>query len=212
MKVALIGATGPVGKRILNELIERGHQVSAIVRNVDKVPAHPNVTAVAADVHDPAGLSQVLKGHDAVISSIRFLKVKCEELVGAVKASGVNRYLLVGGAASLYSPGTTTKLIDGGMIPEEFLPEPTAGTVFLNELKQEKELDWVFLSPPMMFSNDEQFGTSEGGRTGVYRKGLDELIVDEAGVSTISYEDYAVAMVDELETPAHSRQRFTVGY
>ena len=212
MNIALIGATGPVGSRILAELLERGHQVTAVVRNVDKVESHPQVTAVAADVNEPDGLAAALRGHDVVISAIRFLKTQPDKLIGAVKASGVSRYVLVGGAASLYSPGTTTKLIDGGMIPDQYLPEPTAGCAFLNELKKETELEWTFLSPPMMFSNDVEFGTEEGGRTGKFRLGLDELLVDENGTSTISYEDYAVAMVDEVEDAQHIRQRFTVGY
>lgn len=212
MKVALVGATGPVGKRILAELLSRGHQVIAVVRDISKVPRAANLSAVSADIHEPSGLAEVLRGHDAVIVSVRFLKTDPDGLIGAIKASGVPRYLSVGGAASLYAPGTTTKLIDGGQIPEQFLPEPTAGVNFFARLKQEQELDWTFLSPPMMFSNDEQFGTKPGGRTGTFRLGKDELLVSEQGESEISYEDYAVAMVDELENPRHTRQRFTVGY
>lgn len=212
MKVALVGATGPVGKRILAELLARGHQVTAVVRDTGKVPEAENCAAVSADIHDPASLTDALRGHDAVIVSVRFLKSDPDQLIGAIKASGVPRYLSVGGAASLYAPGTTVKLIDGGKIPPEFLPEPTAGVKFFARLVQEQELDWTFLSPPMMFSNDEQFGSKPGGRTGVFRLGKDELLVSEAGESEISYEDYAVAMVDELEKPQHTRQRFTVGY
>jgi len=194
------------------ELLDRGHHVTAIVRDIGKVPEAPNLAAVSADIHQPASLSEALRGHDAVIVSVRFLKSDPDALIGAIKASGVPRYLSVGGAASLYAPGTTTKLIGGGQIPEEFLPEPTAGVEFFARLKQEEELDWTFLSPPMMFSNDEQFGTKPGGRTGKFRLGKDELLVSESGESEISYEDYAVAMVDELENPQHTRQRFTVGY
>lgn len=212
MKVALVGATGPVGKRITAELLDRGHQVTAVVRDTGKVPEAANLTAKSADIHEPSGLTEALRGHDAVIVSVRFLKTDPDMLIGAIKASDVPRYLSVGGAASLYAPGTTTKLIDGGQIPEEFLPEPTAGVKFFNRLKQEQELDWTFLSPPMMFSNDEQFGTKPGGRTGTFRLGKDELLVSASGESEISYEDYAVAMVDELENPQHTRQRFTVGY
>lgn len=212
MKVALIGATGPVGGHILRELVDRGHVVTAIVRNTAKVPDLANVHAVHGDVTDPGGLAEAIRGHDAVITSIRFLKSDPETLIGAIKRSNVKRYLSVGGAASLYAPGTTVKLIDGGQIPEQYLPEPTAGCVFFERLKKEDGLDWTFLSPPMMFSNDVEFGTSAGGRTGIFRLGKDELLVDANGQSTISYEDYAVAMVDELERGNHIRQRFTVGY
>lgn len=212
MKVALIGATGPVGRRILDELVARDHQVLAIVRDVSKVPAHPDVTAVSADVDDPSGLAAVLAGADAVISAIRFLKTDPEKLVGAVRKSGVKRYIVVGGAASLFVPGTKTKLLDSGRIPEEYLPEPTAGSIFLEYLYGVDDLDWTFLSPSGMFSNDEQFGTKPGGRTGKFRLGKDELLVSETGESEISYEDYAVALVDELERPQHVRQRFTAGY
>ena len=212
MKIALLGANGPVGKRILNELLDRGHHVTAIVRDVNKVPTHPNVSAVVADVGDSRAVADAVRDHDAVISSIRFLKIDYDNLIGGIKSSGVKRYLMVGGAGSLYLPGTTTTLIEGGRIPEQYLPEPTAGKAFLKRLKQEKELDWTFLSPSEMFSNDEVYGTKPGGRTGVFRVGLDELLVDENGISEISYEDFAVAMVDELESPMHSRRRFTVGY
>jgi uncharacterized protein len=212
MKVALIGATGPVGERILRELLDRHHSVTAVVRDSSKVPKHTGVRAVSADIADTFALTEALRGHDAVIASVRFLKFKPEMLLNAIRASGVKRYLSVGGAASLYAPGTTTRLIDSGQIPEQYLPEPTAGTVFFEALKKETELEWTYLSPPMMFSNDVVFGTSEGGRTGQFRVGKDELLVSSSGDSTISYEDYAMAMVDELEKPRHIRQRFTVGY
>ncbi|MBB4641456.1 NAD(P)-dependent oxidoreductase [Rhizorhapis suberifaciens] len=212
MKAALLGATGPVGKRLLQEMLDRGHAVTAIVRNPGNVPPHPNVTAQAGDIDKPDELVPLLRGHDAVIVSIRFLKMDASKILGAVRRAGVPRYLMVGGAASLYLPGTRTKVIDSGQIPAEFMAEPTAGIAFFSELKQADDLDWTFLSPPMMFSNDELYGTEPGGRTGVFRTGLDELITRPDGSSAISYEDYAVAMVDELENPVHSRRRFTVGY
>ena len=164
-----------------------------------------------ADVGDNRAVADAVRDHDAVIRSIRFLKIDYDNLIGGIKSSGVKRYLMVGGAGSLYLPGTTTTLIEAGRIPEQFLPEPTAGKAFLKRLKQEMELDWTFLSPSEMFSNDEVYGTKPGDRTGVFRVGLDELIVDENGISEISYEDFAVAMVDERESPKHSRRRFTVG-
>ena len=157
-------------------------------------------------------VNKTKKTEAAQISAVRFLKSDPDTLIEAVKQSGVTRYLVVGGAASLYLPGTTTKLIDSGQIPTQFLPEPTAGTVFFARLKQEQTLEWTFLSPSMVFSNDPTYGTGQGGRSGQFRLGADEMLFDEQGVSSISYEDYAMAMIDELENPRHIRQRFTVGY
>jgi hypothetical protein len=213
MKVALIGATGNVGSRILNELLMRGHKITAIARNPDNVPAGPNVTAMAGDEDDPERLAGILRGHDAVIRAVRFLSKDPENILNAVKAAGVSRFICVGGAAGLYLPGTTTKLIDSGVIPEQFLPEPTAGVAFLERLREEKALEWTFLAPSAMtFSNDPVYGKGKGGRTGKFRIGDDELLVAENGESTISYEDYAVALVDELEQGKYIRRRFTAGY
>lgn len=151
MKAALLGATGPVGKRLLQEMLDRGHAVTAIVRNPGNVPPHPNVTAQAGDIDKPDELVPLLRGHDAVIVSIRFLKMDASKILGAVRRACVPRYLMVGGAASLYLPGTRTKVIDSGRIPAEFMVEPTAGIAFFSELKQADDLDWTFLSPPRLF-------------------------------------------------------------
>lgn len=212
MKVALIGATGPVGKRILDELILRQHHVTAIVRDISKVPVNDLVTAASVDVADVAKLASALAGHDAVVSSIRFLKTEPAALIGAVRTSGVSRYICVGGAAGLYMPGTKTKLLDSGTIPADYLAEPTAGSRFFDYIKQVDDLDWTFLPPTGMFSNDEVFGSKPGGRTGMFRLGTDEQLVSASGESEISYEDFAMALVDELENPRHIRRRFTVGY
>jgi len=198
-RIALIGASGNVGTRILNELVSRNHQVTAIVRDPSKVPAQAGVTAVRGDVSDPAAL---LKGHDAVVSSVRFLDSDPARLVDAVRAAGVKRYLVVGGAGSLFvAPGK--RLIDQPDFPEAYKAEATAGAAFLDALRGVADLDWTFISPSAMFV--------PGERTGKFRLAKDELLVSEKG-STISYEDYAVALVDEIEQPAHVRQRFTVGY
>lgn len=202
MNVALIGATGNAGSRILSELVRRGHAVTAIVRNPERVPAQPGVTARKGDVFDQDGLAALLKGHDAVISSVHFTASDPRKLIEAVRDSGVRRYLVVGGAGSLdAAPGL--KVIDAPNFPPEYKPEAAAGGVFLDLLRDERELDWTFLSPSAMFV--------PGERTGIFRLGTDQLLVNEQG-SSISFEDYAVALVDELETPAHSRQRFTAGY
>lgn len=202
MNVALIGATGNAGSRILSELVRRSHAVTAIVRNPERVPAQPGVTARKGDVFDQDGLAALLKGHDAVISSVHFTASDPRKLIEAVRDSGVRRYLVVGGAGSLdAAPGL--KVIDAPNFPPEYKPEAAAGGVFLDLLRDERELDWTFLSPSAMFV--------PGERTGIFRLGTDQLLVNEQG-SSISFEDYAVALVDELETPAHSRQRFTAGY
>lgn len=203
MTIALIGATGFIGSRLLAELASRGHGVTAIVRDTDKVPALPGVKALKGDVFDGAGLATLLAGHDAVISSVHFSASDPGILLGAVKSSGVKRYLVVGGAGSLeVAPGV--RLFDTPEFPALYLDEAKKGGAFLDLLKQEKTLDWTFLSPSALIA--------PGERTGKFRLGLDQLLVDAAGKSTISAEDYAVALVDELEKPAHSRQRFTVGY
>lgn len=203
MTIALIGATGFIGSRILTELVSRGHAVTAIVRNPEKVPALPGVKAVKGDIFDKDGLATLLAGHEAVISSVHYLASDAEALLGAVKQSGVKRYLVVGGAGSLeVAPGV--KLFDTPEFPAVYLDEARKGGAYLDLLKQEKALDWTFLSPSAIIA--------PGERTGKFRLGLDQLLVDGKGESRISAEDYAIALVDELEKRAHSRRRFTVGY
>lgn len=202
MNIALIGATGNAGSRLLAELTRRGHTVTAIARNVGKVPAQPGVTAKAGDVFDQAGLAALLAGHDAVISAVHFTASDPRKLIEAVRASGVTRYLVVGGAGSLeVAPGV--KLIDTPEFPAQYKAEAAAGGAFLDLLRDERALDWTFLSPSALFV--------AGERTGRFCLGTDQLLASPAG-SSISFEDYAVALVDELERPAHSRRRFTVGY
>jgi len=202
MKIALIGATGNAGAPILNELVRRGHEVTATVRNPEKIAAQPKVTARKGDVFDQAGLATLLKGHDAVISAVHFSASDPKKLIEAVRASGVKRYLVVGGAGSLeVAPGK--KLIDTPEFPPQYKAEAAAGGVFLDLLKQEKELDWTFLSPSALFV--------DGPRTGKFRLGTDQLLANDKG-SSISFADYAIALADEVEKPAHSRKRFTVGY
>ncbi|KPH75100.1 NAD(P)-dependent oxidoreductase [Bosea vaviloviae] len=203
MSIALIGATGFIGSRILNELVSRGHAVTAIMRNPEKVPALAGVTAVKGDILDRDGLAKLLAGHEAAISSVHYLASDADALLGAVKQSGVKRYLVVGGAGSLeVAPGV--KLVDTPEFPAVYLDEARKGGAYLELLKQDKTLDWTFLSPSAIIA--------PGERTAKFRLGLDQLLVDGNGDSKISAEDYAIALVDELEKPAHSRRRFTVGY
>lgn len=203
MKIALIGATGHIGSRLLAELTTRGHQTTAIVRNPEKVPKLAGVTAVRGDVFDRDNLATLLAGHEAVISAVHFSASDPVALIAAVRQSGVKRYLVVGGAGSLeVAPGV--KLFDTVEFPALYLDEARKGGAFLELLKQETALDWTFLSPSALIQ--------PGERTGQFRLGLDALLVDSEGRSTISTEDFAIALVDELEKPAHSRRRFTVGY
>jgi putative NADH-flavin reductase len=202
-KVALIGASGFIGSRLLAELSARGHAVTAVVRNPEKVASLPGVTIVKGDVFDKDGLAKLLAGHDAVISAVHFSASDPQILLASVRQSGVKRYLVVGGAGSLeVAPGV--KLFDTPEFPAIYLDEARKGGVFLNLLKQDQDLDWTFLSPAALIQ--------PGERTGQFRLGTDQLLVDDKGNSSISAEDYAIALVDELEKPAHSRRRFTVGY
>ncbi|GHC15637.1 3-beta hydroxysteroid dehydrogenase [Kushneria pakistanensis] len=200
--VALIGASGDAGSRILAELSERGHQVTAIARNADRIASLPGVTARQGDADDQQALAALLKGHDAVISAIPFKTSNVKTLVGAVRDAGVTRYLVVGGAGSL-EVAFEEKLIDQPDFPEAYKPEARAGGEFLDFLRGVEDLDWTFLSP------SAEFGPGE--RTGKFRLGQDQLLINDEG-SSISFEDYAIAMVDELEKPMYMRQRFTVGY
>ncbi|WP_296069255.1 NAD(P)-dependent oxidoreductase [uncultured Agrobacterium sp.] len=201
-KIALIGASGNAGSRILKELSDRGHEVTAIARHPEKIATLRGVVAKTGDVFDGEALAALLRGHDAVISSVHFTASDPKTLIEAVRASGVPRYLVVGGAGSLeIAPGQ--RVVDLPDFPAAYKAEATKGAEFLDLLKQEKELDWTFLSPSAEFV--------PGDRTGKFRIGKDSLLSNEAG-SRISFEDYAVALVDEIEKPQHSRQRFTVGY
>ena len=203
MKIALIGATGNVGSRLLTEALRRGHTVTAIARQRKNLPAGSGVTFATGDATQPAQLTPLLVGHDAVISAVRFQSVPAAPLISAVKNAGTKRFLVVGGAGSLeVSPGT--QLVDTPDFPAAYKPEALAGRDFLNVLRGEQQLEWTFLSPAAEFF--------PGQRTGEFRIGGDELLVQSNGASKISMEDFAVAMLDELEEPQHVRQRFTVGY
>lgn len=203
MKIAVIGATGRAGSRIVDELVRRGHAITAIVRHPDKVQASANVTAVKGDVFDAPGLAKLLAGHDVVVSAVHFTDSDPALLIAAVKEAKVGRYLVVGGAGSLeVAPGVP--LVTTPNFPAEYKAEAEKGGAFLDLLRAEKELNWTFLSPSALFV--------EGERAGKFRLGADQLLVGADGKSSISFEDYAIALADEIERPAHLRKRFTVGY
>lgn len=213
--VALIGASGFVGTAILNELLSRGHKVTAIVRNPEKISvSNSNLEIVKTDVSDTDVMVEACKGKDAIISAYNpgWTNPNIYEetlrnyplILETAKRSGVKRLLCVGGAGTLYcAPGL--RVVDSGAIPEAIIGGvKSLGEFYLNTLMNEKDIDWIFFSPA---------GTLElGKRTGKFRLGKDDLIVDENGISHISVEDYAVAMVDELENPKHHYERFTIGY
>jgi hypothetical protein len=213
MKVALIGATGFVGSRILNEALDRNHEVTAIVRRTQRLPVRAGLTARKADVLDVDTLADLLAGHDAVISAYspdqdagdkyEAMVAGAKAIIEATKRAGVPRLLAVGGAGSLeIAPGL--QVIDQTGFPEEWKPGATGTREFLYLLKEQPDLEWTFLSPAQMLQ--------PGERTGDFRLGGDQVMVDSEGECRISVEDYAVAMVDELEEPSHTRQRFCVAY
>ncbi|HTC43840.1 MAG TPA: NAD(P)-dependent oxidoreductase [Steroidobacteraceae bacterium] len=203
MKVAHIGSTGKVGSKVREELLRRGHAVTAISRHPDKTPAHKGVTAVHGDVSDPDALAVVVRGHDAVISSAPFAPGTSAKVLDAVRKSGVKRYIAVGGAGSLeVAPGKLLK--DTAAIPPEWLPAINEGAELLRLLRPEQQLEWTYFSPAALIG--------PGERTGTFRLGKEQLITAADGKSSISYDDYAIALVDELEKRQHIRQRFTIGY
>lgn len=202
-KIAIIGATGRAGSQLLEEALRRGHTVTAIARNTDKIGVRPGVIAKQVDALDAQALEQAIRGNDVVISAAHFATLPAEAVINPVKKAGVKRLLVVGGAGSLLLPDGS-RVIDSPGFPEEYKAEASAGSVFLDTLRQEKDLDWTFLSPSAEFV--------ETARTGTFRLGQDELLVSSEGRSWISFADFAIALIDEVETPKHSRQRFTVGY
>lgn len=212
MKIALIGATGFIGSKLLNEALSRNHQVTALVSRPERVPSHPNVTAVRVDVLDPAALAAQFKKHDAVISAFSghaqgdiydYYLQGLRSIIEAVKQADVPRILVVGGAGSLeVVPGV--QLVDTPEFPAQWKQSALGAREALNLLRQEPQLNWTMLSPAAHIE--------PGSRTGKFRLGTDQLLVDAQGESRISLEDFAVAMIDELERPAHPRSRFTVGY
>lgn len=213
MKLALIGATGFVGSAILQEALDRGHEVTAIVRHPEKLQPHAKLHPKKGDVYNEDDVARLVTGHDAVISAfnpgwsnrdIYNQQVKgTQTIINGVKKTGVKRLLFVGGAGSLeVKPGVQSVDLPG--FPTEYKQGALATREALSTLRKETSLEWSFLSP----SAD----LSPGQRTGKFRLGTDQLLTDAKGESRISVEDYAMAMIDEVEKPTHIRRRFTVGY
>src|SRR5437868_11868988 len=203
MKIAVVGASGNTGSRIVAELARRGHAITAIARRPDKIAKLPNVTATRGDGDDQPSLTRLSSGHDIAISSGHFLDSDPVKLIAAARDSKVGRYLVVGGAGSLeVAPGV--RLVTTPGFPVQYKAEAEKGAAFLDLLSAEKQVNWTFLSPSALFI--------AGERTGKFRLGTDQLLTGPDGKSWISFEDFAVALADEIEHPAHIRQRFTVGY
>jgi putative NADH-flavin reductase len=210
MKVALYGATGKAGSRILKELVSRGHQVTAIVRDPAKLPAPgPGVTVTQGDLSDPAKIAAAINGAEALISAYGPPQNNVDAIVGvtqrqieALSHGSKARLIIVGGAGGLnVAPGLA--LVNAPNFPEAVRPIATAHIKALDVLKS-SPIDWTYLAPAAFFE--------PGERTGKFRLGKDELIANAQHESRISMEDYAIALVNELEKPEHRRQRFSVGY
>jgi putative NADH-flavin reductase len=180
--------------------------VTAIARRADILPPTQQVTPRPADVNDPDKLAKAIAADDAVVHSVKFANSDARKVVEAVQKSGVKRLLIVGGAGSLeVAPGK--QLVDEPNFPAAYKQEALAGREFLNVLRNlppDQPVDWTYISPSAIFAR--------GKRTGKFRIGTDQLLTDAKGISSISQEDFAIALVDELENPKHSRKRFTVGY
>lgn len=210
MKIALIGANGTVGQRILQEALTRGHEVAAIVRDSSSIAqTHEKLVVVTGDLSAQGSISKAVVGYDVVISAYgprhgqeAEMQAVAQGLVAAVQQAGVKRLLVVGGAGSLeVAPGL--QLVDAPSFPEAWKPIAQAHGEAL-AVYRKAELDWTYFSPAAMFQ--------PGERTGSFRLGTDQLVVDEKGDSIISTEDYAIAMVDEVENPRFIRKRFTIAY
>ena len=202
MKIALIGASGSVGSRIAAEALARGHQVTAVARHTDRIKAQDHMTAHDGDIAQPEALGALLRGHDVVVSAVRFVDFDVQQVLQALALAGGPRLVMVGGAGSLLN-NADIALVDAPGFPEAFKAEAQAGARTLAALRSRPDADWTFISPSALFA--------PGERTGRYRVGRDHLLVASDGKSHISQEDFAVALLDEVESPKHRRSRFTVG-
>jgi uncharacterized protein len=212
MNIALIGASGFIGSALRREALARGHKVTALVSQPQKLEPAANLAVVKADVNATDALASQLKGHDVVLSAFSghaqedvegyYLK-GIRSIIEATRQAGVSRLLVAGGAGSLeVAPGL--QLLDTPGFPAAYRASAEGARKALALLRGESKLDWTMLSPSAVIA--------PGERTGRFRLGGDQLLANSQGESRISVEDYAAAFLDELEKPAHSRRRFTVGY
>ena len=216
MRIVLYGATGTIGTRILKELLSRGHVVTAVVRDTSKLAPQKDLTIEKGDMLDADNIAKVAKGSDVVISSYGppsgpqgpdpakagQLSDATRALIAGVRRAGAPRIIMVGGAGSLeVSPGL--QIVDAPTFPDAYKPVALAHRDAFYILR-ESDLNWTYFSPAMMIQ--------PGERTGKFRLGKDALVFDDKGNSSISAEDYAIALVDEVEQGRHTKQRFTIGY
>ena len=213
MRIFLIGATGNIGSCIREEALSRGHDVTGMTRDATRLSARERLTICAGDVMDTDTLAEAMRGHDVVVVShgsapddpkigLKTI-LAADSILDAIRKSGIKRVFWVGGAGSLFTKDGR-RVLDAMELPPWARSAIWAMAALLMHLQTVKDLDWTFLSPAQ--------GIASGERTGKFRLGIDELVVDESGESFISYQDFAVATLDELENPRHVRQRFTLGY
>jgi uncharacterized protein len=216
MRVALIGGTGGMGTFVREELRARGHELIAVVRRSDAIAPEPRIRTAVADVFEPGALRDAITGADAVVSAFnpgwtapdlyeRYLR-GARLIQEATRSASVGRLLVIGGASSLLNEDGS-QLITSGLPPEPYGSGVKAACDYYQEIQTERELDWVYLSPPM-----DCGPMGPDGRRGTYRVGKDHPVLDAEGRNSLSREDLAVAVADEIERPAHHRERFTVGY
>jgi putative NADH-flavin reductase len=202
-KIALLGATGNIGSRILDEALSRGHAVTALTRDPRKLTARDGMTIQAGSTTNAPALAAILRGHDIVVASLKWNENDVRRVIDTIRQAGVKRALFVIGAGSLLRPDGQRHfdfMAAKGVQPPTSLPALKA----YEEIRTIADLDWTAISPPASIG--------PGPRTGEFRLGLDHLILDDDGESRISRADFAVAIVDEIEKPAHLRKRFTAGY
>ncbi len=212
MKIALFGASGMIGQCVAQEALRRGHEVTAIVRDPARIQfRHPQLTLTEGNALNPESVTQVVAGHDVVVSAIKpsenqpwsAVAEAAQSLLEGVKRAGVKRLLVVGGAGTMnVAPGV--RALDVIPIPEEWKPEVMAKIEEWEVYRKNSDLDWTYFSPPVFIE--------PGERTGTYRLGIDQLVMNAQGESRISAEDYAVALLDEIEQPRFVRQRFSAAY
>jgi len=210
MKIAILGANGNVGKVLVEEAVSRGYEVLALVRDKSKANFKEGISVLEADAFDKASLVQAFHGIDVVVSaygpkngSEADLVVATRNLIDAAKEAQIGRFLMVGGAGGLLV-AEGIRLVDTGNLPEAWLPIVNAHIDALKLFENEEALNWTVLRPAAFFE--------AGERTGKFRVGKDYLLADSEGNSRISFQDYAIALFDELKKSEFNKQAFTVGY
>ena len=210
MNVVVYGATGNSGSEIVKELVKRGHKVTGVARDVTKLDGASGVTAKTDDLSNVDRISEIITGADVVVSAYQPPADNTDALIDvtkreieAVKKAGKARLIVVGGAGQLeVAPGVT--LIKSGYLPAEYIPIATSHEKAAEVLKASSGINWTYIAPAAYFV--------PGERTGKYRTGTNNLVSDEKGESKITFADYAIALVDEIEKPKHERALFSVGY